>query len=466
MSFQGFRSQARLCKPPDFCLPNLLWSPPGETSGGPLAPQSDLINSLRLEDTFGIQVIGRVDEAMLHGGSLVRDAGARFVNFGIDWSDLAPLSTTEVVSYTWAPFDTAISETTALGFSVIATLGGNPVWAASFRRGPINCVPLDRWDEYVTAVVQRYKGAVRYWVIYNEPDGRMMRYPRCPGDPGETADFGRYPGEYVELLRRAHDIIAIEDPDGVVLFGGIAYDWFTDAGGPFVRDFLTDTLDLGAADYFDVMNFHYYPDFDANWSQGSGYPGLIGKTDSIRSILQRHGSDRPIFLTELGITSELRGETEDSQSRKVVQFYTRALSAGIKVSVWYVLKDYGAGVDPFRFHGLLHSDYSPKPSLSAYSTLAATLNGHSYLRPLAATEWGASNLEGYVFQKYAEALQTSAVWTGDNSTRTVTLPTGVFSVTDKYGVPRPFGVTLTVDGDPLFVLRNRMEVYLPVLFRQ
>jgi hypothetical protein len=107
---------------------------PGETSGGPLAPQSDLINSLRLEDTFGVQVIGRVDEAMLHGGSLVRDAGAHFVNFGIDWSDLAPLPTTEVVSYTWAPFDTAISETTALGFSVIATLGGNPVWAASFRQ--------------------------------------------------------------------------------------------------------------------------------------------------------------------------------------------------------------------------------------------------------------------------------------------------------------------------------------------
>jgi hypothetical protein len=439
----------------------------GNTGSGRLDPQNNLISSLRLEDTFGVQVIGAVGESLQGGGAAVRDAGARFVNFGINWSELAPLSTTIPVEYAWAPYDTAISETTALGLSVIATLGSNPVWAASYHRGPVNCVPLERWNEYVTAVVQRYKGSVRYWAIYNEPDGIVgtsASAHACPGDPRDWADFGGHPAAYVEILRRAHDIIAVEDPNAVVLFGGIAYDGFTETGGPFVRAFLTDTLNLGAAAYFDVMNFHYYPAYDGAWSLGSGRPGLIGKTESVRSILQNHGSDRPIILTELGSSSVLGGETEDSQSRKVVQFYSRAMSAGIRVATWYVMQDYSG--NDFRYHGLLHSDYSPKSSLSAYATLAAKVSGHSFLQPLAPTEWGASSLEGYVFQKYAEALQTSVVWTSDNSTRTVSLPTGVFSVTDKYGVPRPFGTTLIVDGDPVFVLRNRMELYLPVVLRQ
>jgi hypothetical protein len=446
---------------------------PGDTETSLGGPESDLINGLRLEDTFGVQVIGAVGESLQGGGSEIRDAGARFVNFGIDWSRLAPLSTTIPVEYAWAPYDTAISETTALGLSVIATLGSNPVWAASYHRGPVNCVPLERWNEYVTAVVQRYKGSVRYWAIYNEPDGIVgtsASEHTCPGDPRDWADFGGHPAAYVEILRRAHDIIAVEDPNAVVLFGGIAYDGFTDdtfspTPGPFVRDFLTDTLNFGAAAYFDVMNFHYYQYFDPRWEQMSGRPGLIGKTESVRSILQNHGSDRPIILTELGSTSVLGGETEDSQSRKVVQFFSRAMSTGIKVAVWYVMQDYG-GYDSFGYHGLLHSDFSPKPSLPAYATLAAKVSGHSFLRPLAPTEWGASSLEGYVFQKYAEALQTSAVWTNDGLTRTILLPAGVFSVTDKYGVPRPFGTALTVDGDPVFILRNRMELHLPVLLRQ
>jgi len=33
--------------------------------------------------------------------------------------------------------------------------------------------------------------------------------------------------------------------------------------GPFYRYFLDDVMKAGGADYLDVLNFHYFPDFHA-----------------------------------------------------------------------------------------------------------------------------------------------------------------------------------------------------------
>jgi hypothetical protein len=443
------------------------------TSAGAATHGAGPVNDLRAEDTFGVQALSPVGVALHQGGSLIQQAGARFVSLAIDWRVLAPLSTTESVAYDWAEYDAAISQTSALGLAVIVTLGGNPSWAASYSRGPVDCVPLGRWDEYVLSVVERYSNTVRYWAVYNEPDGTMGTdsvEPLCPGNPRDRSDFGAHPAAYVELLRRAHSIIEGVDPEAVVLFGGIAYDWFTTepvAPGPFVRDFLGETLQLGAADYFDVMNFHYYYDtyFDARWTE-SGSPGLIGKAESIRSILRAHGIDKPLFCTELGTSSALSGETPDTQSGKLVQLYGRAIAAGIKVGIWYAMNDYESADDAFRFHGLLNADFTAKPSLAAYGNLSGKLSGYTYIRPLAPSEWGASQLEGYVFRIAAEGLETTIAWTTDGVSRTIPSPTGLYSVTDKYGVPRLLAAALELSGDPTFLLLHRTETYLPVLQKQ
>ena len=49
-----------------------------------------------------------------------------------------------------------------------------------------------------------------------------------------------------------------------------------------MKAFITDVLDHGGGDYFDVMCFHVYPFFAPRWTgaaDGNKGPGLIEKTD-------------------------------------------------------------------------------------------------------------------------------------------------------------------------------------------
>lgn len=432
------------------------------------APSVDLLTPA---DVFGVQVVDT--NSLIQGGSLARGAGARWVHLGVEWRQLAPQDTVPA-NYAWSQYDTVLAQASSQGYSTIVTLGANPGWAGSFNRGPINCVPLSRWTEYVGAVVARYSVSpynVHYWALYNEPDAASFTrtWLDCQGDTTAEA-FGDHPADYVQTLQLAYQTIKSVDPNAVVLLGGIAYDAFTtdNPKGFFDPTFLSQILSLGAGNYFDVMNFHYYPDFDWRWEGLTGQPGLIGKTNSIRSVLQSYGVTKPFVCTELGSSSAWNGATEDSQSRDVVKHYARALASGNKIGIWYNLNDYVSSPgDNFQWHGLLYVDYTPKPSLSAYQVMSTNLNGRTYTRALSQTEYGASSLEGYVFRNTVGNQETLILWSRDGSAQTITLPSGVTDVKDKYGNPKAFTTTLAIDGDPLYVYRNVTvyNIFMPIIFR-
>ena len=48
--------------------------------------------------------------------------------------------------------------------------------------------------------------------------------------------------------------------------GGIAYDYFREDYGPFVREFLDNVLAAGGGQCMDYMVFHYYPPFEFRWA--------------------------------------------------------------------------------------------------------------------------------------------------------------------------------------------------------
>lgn len=443
----------------------MTWQP---AAASQISAQSP-IDALTPADALGVQVIAT--SQFLSGASTVRNAGARFVHMGIEWRQLAPTDITPA-SYDWSQFDLALSLANSLGYSVVVTLGGNPCWAAQYNRGPINRVPLSRWTEYVSAVVQRYRTGVTIWAIYNEPDvvsfTRDPSHPDCMGEL-QAAAFGDHPAEYVQTLQAAYQAIKTVDPDATVLLGGLAYDNFVSEGGPFNPDFLDQILTRGAAIYFDVMNFHYYPEYDWRWEGITGLPGLIGKASELRRILRNHGVDRPIVCTELGDSSGgiYAGDprTEGTQSQAVIKYFTRAIAAGIRIGIWYNMNDYVGPGDPFRNHGLLYADLTAKPSLSAFHTLADNLAGQTFIRALASNEMGASNLEGYLFWDPSRGEELRILWSRDGTNQTITLPPGVTSVVDKYGSPVVFGATLAVNTEPRLITRNltTRQAFLPLI---
>ena len=426
---------------------------------------------MTLAEALGVQSISQSHLAV--GGSTVKSAGANFIHFGVEWLQLAPTDI-DPTDYNWAIYDPSFDLASTLGFEVMVTLGHNPMWAASFRRGPIDCVPMERFTDYVTTVVTRYSAPpynVKFWALYNEPD--VVSFTRSEGSPLdcsgdlEAPAFGDHPAEYVATLAAAYNAIKAVDQDAVVLVGGIAHDNFDYEGGFFNEDFLDQILAEGAGDYFDAMNFHYYPKYDWRWEERTGLPGLIGKTKMIGELMAAYGIDKPIVVSELGDSSghphDPSNRTLDTQAIAVIQLFTRAIAAGNKFAIWYNMNDYAN--DPnFGEHGLLdYPDFNSKPSLDAFKTLATYLPGHVFKRPLSRTEMGAANLEGYLFLEISNHKHLYILWSRDSTVQTITLPSGVSSVVDKFGDPVVHGLTLVLDDQPVLITCDPERSCLPLV---
>ncbi|MCX6071469.1 MAG: cellulase family glycosylhydrolase [Chloroflexi bacterium] len=453
---------------------------------------AEQIPGLSLPDLLGVQLLssGALDAA----GTAVHAAGARFIHFGIEWRSLAgntPAQKKLPAAYDWTYYDHIVDTAVGQGYSIMVTLGGNPCWAADYNRGPVNHAPLSDFVDYVDAVVNRYEDRVDYWAVYNEPD--VVSFTRAPGSPDcrgdfEAAAFGDHPADYFEqyyfddyevnvpgyvsTLQAAYQKIKAIDADAYVLLGGLADDFFS--SGIFNPDFLDQILTLDAADSFDVMNYHYYPDYDSYWQGLTGLPGFLGKAKTIRDMLTAHGVVKPLVVSELGDSSGgiYPGDprTPDTQAQQVIRQFARAAAAGIQIGIWYNMHDYNSTGDSFIHHGLVTSDtaippYDPKPSLSAYATLAGVLPGQVYVRPLASTEMGASNLEGYLFRDYSTGHELRLFWGLSSGSQTFHPPAHVESLVDKYGTDVPVTPTITLTQDPLIMISDFYSVYLPSVLR-
>jgi hypothetical protein len=216
------------------------------------------------------------------------------------------------------------------------------------------------------------------------------------------------------------------------------------------------------------MNFHYYPDFDYRWEPLTGLPGVMAKTQAVKDIMANHSLDKPLVCSELGQSSGFGGadtRTQDTQAIALVEQFTRSAAAGNVIGIWYNMNDYNG--DPFfGEHGLLdYPSFSGKLSLDAFETLATHWPGFEFTRVLASTELGATDLEGYLFwdQPGGEALYI--LWSADGSSQTITLPSGVTSVVDKFGDPVSFSSTLGIDEQPVLINQDVTYLYLPLISR-
>ncbi|TFH41002.1 MAG: hypothetical protein E4H01_15615, partial [Lysobacterales bacterium] len=451
-------------------------SPAQAELAAPLA--ATVLDTLSPADMLGVQSIA--SSYFVSGGSTVKAAGANFVHFGLEWDDLAPTDI-EPAAYDWTAYDAEMDLAASLGYEIMITLGHNPLWAASFRRGPVDCVPLSRFTDYVSAVVTRYSASpynVKYWALYNEPDvvGFTRTWTDCSGDTwayGFGDDDVEYnglngPEHYVAHLQAAYNTIKGIDSNAVVMNGGVAYDNFASEGGYFNEDFLDQIFTAGAGNYMDAMNFHFYPQHAPRWETLTGLPGIMGKTQAIRDIMTTHGLEKPFVCTELGESSGYGGtdpRSEDTQAVAVVKQFTRAIAAGNLIGIWYNMNDYPGDL-AFGEHGLLdYPSFSAKLSLDAFETLATIWPGFEFMRVMDSTELGATDLEGYLFWDTSGGEALYILWSADGSGQTITLPPGVTSVVDKFNDPVTYGATLGIDEQPVLITSSLFSLYLPLIMR-
>ncbi len=159
---------------------------------------------------------------------------------------------------------------------------------------------LDRWCAFISQAVERYRGRIKCWEIWNEENFKRKSV-------WGTTELEGHAANYAACLQAAYRAIKAADPDALVLYGGTSH---------VPIDFIDATLRHGAGKGFDVMNVHPY--------NTGGIPEAIA--DSLRQLsllLERHGlGDRPIWVTEIGWSTSPR-----KASDYYMQIMPRALEA-------------------------------------------------------------------------------------------------------------------------------------------
>ncbi len=383
----------------------------------------------------GVQLFAdhREDELVLQ----IDQAGMRWARIPLFWFHNEPENTTPENYRWWYDFEEWLARLSARDVKVILTLTGNPSWAASYVGGPIDKVSIDELVEFMVAVVDRYSAPpynVKHWEFYNEPDNGSAFYARLG-----WGYWGPWPEKYAEMLHAVYAPIKEADPDAQIVFGGLAYDNFTDTGGPFVREFLDQVLQHPYGKNFDIMNFHYYPVFHPRWDPYGR--DIIGKATYLRDKLASYNVFKPFICTESGLWSDaVEGGGYEEQSRYVAQLFARSMEAELDATIWYkLIDDVGPGV---KKHGVLEYDLTPKPAYYAYQTVTRQLAGAEYIGPLGPIATGSSEIEAYEFRKQGGLPRIIVAWTDDDLNHTLSLATTYVLVVDKYG-----GQTVIRDAD-------------------
>ena len=201
-------------------------------------------------------------------------------------------------------------------------------------------------EEYVKLFVTRYKDQVKYWEISNEGINAPNR-----------ADAIRYSYQWIKEVH----------PDAIIMVTGVA--GTTDSmlnNGIETMDLL---LEQGLGDYFDLGNFHHYGLIQDDFEKQ-----LEDAYDAYQGVFDKHGIDKPIWVTETGTSSAedstLSGpSSEELQAQHVVKRLVVFSAKGAEKVFWH---SYGATHEDNKFYqcNIVHPDTrEPKPSFYTFKLI-------------------------------------------------------------------------------------------------
>jgi hypothetical protein len=369
-------------------------------------------------------------------------SGAGLARIGVAWSAVES-EKTSVRSFHWEAYDAPFSRASAAGIGVLASINECPAWACSAPEGPLDRATADDLADFMTAMVKRYSQPpynVHHWELFNEPDQSH----------GRDRGWGLRGADYAKMLAKVTPAIRAADPQARVFLGGLAYDWFITDGGPFNQHFLADVLAAGGANYFDYVNFHYYPQ-NIHWAT------FADKISEIRGILTAARVNKPLVCTETGLTTSSNPEYRtgtlppngpEQQARWLVQVHTQGLAAGLEMVTWFPIQDFRTDVPGFQIFteaGLVRLDGTRKPGFSAYQTFIHEVGDAPHARIISGPR---QPTEVYEFTRPDGRLWVA--WSNGAAT-SLTLPSGNVTVRDLHGKTIAATGRVPLSIDPIYV---------------
>jgi polysaccharide biosynthesis protein PslG len=332
-----------------------------------------LVVARRPDNPLGINTFLEQDvtpEARQRSLEMIHEAGFGFIRQQFPWSSIEPVSKGKFIDRvifvnTWEVYDNIVDLAEANKLQVIARLDTSPPWA---RPGNdwMNTPPdnPDDFGDFCELVASRYRGRVRYYQIWNEPN-LDIEWGQRPVDPVA----------YARLLQVGYERIKKVDPDAVVLAASLS---------PTVEEseralneliFLQRMYDAGAARFFDLMSVQAYglrngPDDrrldlgDVNFSR----PLLV------RELMVRNGDGaKSVWASEFGWNSQpdsVKAEptfgrvSEELQARYTVRALERARDEwpwmGV-MNLWFFRRPHqDEWEQPFFYFRMVDPDFTPR----------------------------------------------------------------------------------------------------------
>lgn len=338
----------------------------------------------------------------------------------------------------WQKYDRIVDLVEEYGFEMLVRLSNPPAWSRAENPDTLGgalAPPDDLQDfvNYAVAIAERYKGRLRYYQVWNEPN----IYPEW----GENfAD----PVAYTEMLCRTHDALKAVDPGIVVVSAAIAPTVSLD-GFMGYQDvvYLQKMYDAGAGDCFDVLSAQGYGLFSGPTDRRQRTTRVsYARHEYYRDIMVANGdAHKPIWLSEAAwnhvADAELPREqiadyarygvhTQDAAARYMPIAYERASREWSwvgQVTYWFFTRPDPFEADQsFYYFRMVEPDYQPETPrftpLPVYETVKAYITAvrespRLYRGTYQADHWAMTLEDGVRVQdeeaQFGYAMQTTEI---------------------------------------------------------
>ncbi len=323
------------------------------------------------------EVLPEVREQTL---SHLHDAGFKFIRQQYPWEDIEIHGKGDFVDRrndpsgidAWEKYDNIVGLSEKYDIEIIARLDNPPAWTRVLTDTIGTQAPPDNLDDYgdfVEAVVTRYRGRVKYFQLWNEPN----IYP-------EWGEQVVNPEAYTELLCTGYQRAKQANPEAKILVGALSPTVAMDGRDMNDLIFLQRMYRAGAGECFDIFSAQGY----GLWSGPTdrrlrptviNYPHVL----LLRDVMVKYGdADKAVWISEAGWNTVPEGMEErygqvdeEQQARYAVQAYERAQAewpwAGV-INYWFLKRPSDSEIDqPWYYFRLMEPDFTPT---QAYYALA------------------------------------------------------------------------------------------------
>lgn len=434
---------------------------------------------------FGVE-----SERLLLPGSIILDRVEALngqwvrLNDRISWRSLQPFESDAVQWGLLSSFETELVALKSAGKTPIVVIDDYPRWATddSVREDgqPTSCGPLlpekvSAFANFTKSVVARYKTPeynVHHWELGNEPDldPNLVVLDNVFGCWGDINDPYYGGGRYGEMLKVVGEAIKKEDPTATVWIGGLLLA-NPNTNNPSLGKpelFLKGILESGAAPYFDIVPYHWYPPYlnqkidhdnqlpGNQWTSLGG--GIIGKANYLRQIMAQYGVSKPLFLNETSLMcppkisgvdtnwcDPPRADFFQMQADYLVRMFVRGLSVNLMGFIWYTVNGPG-----WNSVGLLDQDGNPRPAYFAFQHLNQRIQNSHFN--------GSRNyndkVEAYTFDNGNQEIIVA--WAKQDEVLSISFPGfNISQVYDRDGnVIIPVNNSIDVGFSPVYVILN------------